>query len=62
MIYSPETQGNIRLPQYYTQIILVTNLLSRKIAHSVHAGPSSSRPTCPSFFFLLQAASSLAGR
>jgi hypothetical protein len=62
MIYSPETKCNIRWPQFYTQITLVTNLLSRKIAHSVRAGPSSSRPTCPSFFFLLHAASSLTER
>ncbi len=32
-----------------------------KNAHSVHAVPSSSRPTCPSFFFLLHVASFLVG-
>jgi hypothetical protein len=30
-------------------------------AHSVHAGSSSSHPTCPSFFFLLHVACFLVG-
>jgi hypothetical protein len=51
--------------QHYLNLILhaITLLQSSflKIAHSLHASPSSSHPTCPSFFFLLHVASFLAG-
>ncbi len=38
----------------------VTKAFSKN-AHSVHAGSSSSRPTCPSFFFLFHVVPFLAG-
>jgi hypothetical protein len=62
MIYSPERNKH--------NIIFISNNIKRnytatnaflKNAHSVHADPSSSRPTHPSFFFLTQAASFLVG-
>jgi hypothetical protein len=60
MIYSSETNATLILT---SSTIHLSKLLKSLLedAHSVHAGSSSSRLTCPSFFFLLHVASFLAG-
>ncbi len=52
---------NIILISVISHVITPVQTSFVKNAHSVHAGPSSSRLACPSFFFLLHVASFLAG-
>jgi hypothetical protein len=61
MIYSPETKRriNLNISNITSNYIVTKSFLED--AHSVHAGSSSSRLTCPPFFFLLQFASFLVG-
>jgi hypothetical protein len=60
MVYSPETNATLILTSSTLHLITLLKSLLEDV-HSVHAGSSSSRLTCPTFLFLLHVASFLAG-